>query len=225
MGSFYRAHDFAGTTVLDPFMGGGTTLGEGRRLGCRVVGSDVNPVAWFLVRRSLDQLDDDALDQAFSGVEAAIAKPIGALYNAICSECDSPGTIQGVSWVKQIDCRACGEPVDLNLDQVVMRSFDQKKLPNLVDCPACGHLFRHKRIDRKLACPECEHRVVPNEKRCMNTDYRCPCGHQEMIIGERRKLARPLAHRMGAITVWCESCGREAAERRLFGAVPALMSR
>jgi putative DNA methylase len=110
--------------------------------------------------------------------------------------------------VKQIDCRACGEPVDLNLDQVVMRSFDQKKLPNLIDCPKCGHLFRNKRIDRRLACPECDHRFTPNAKRCVNTDYRCACGHQEMIIGDRRKLARPLAHRMRAITVWCESCGR-----------------
>lgn len=205
---FYRAHDFSGTKILDPFMGGGTTLGEGLRLGCRVVGCDVNPVAWFLVRRSLDQLDVDALNTAFAEVEAAVAKPIGALYKTTCSKCAGPATIQGVSWVKQIDCRACGEPVDLNLDQVVMRSFDQDKLPNLVDCPECGHLFRHKRIDRKLTCPECDHRFVPNAKRCINTDYRCACGRQEMIIGERRKLARPLAHRMRVVTVWCESCGR-----------------
>lgn len=208
MGSFYRAHDFTNITILDPFMGGGTTLGESLRLGCRVIGCDVNPVAWFLVRRSLDQLDVDALDTAFAEVEAAVAKPIGALYKTTCSECNGPATIQGVAWVKQIDCRACGEPVDLNLDQVVMRSFDEKKVPNLVDCPECGHLFRSKRIDRKLACPECAHRFVPNAKWCVNTDYLCACGHQEMIIGERRKLARPLAHRMRAITAWCDNCGR-----------------
>jgi putative DNA methylase len=208
MGSFYRAHDFSDITILDPFMGGGTTLGEGLRLGCRVIGSDVNPVAWFLVRRSLDQLDVDTLDAAFAEVEAAVAKPIAALYKTTCSECDGPATIQGVSWVKQIDCRACGESADLNLDQVVMRSFDQKKLPHLVDCPECGHLFRSKRIDRRLACPECDHRFAPNAKRCINTDYRCACGHQETIIGERRKIARPLAHRMRTITAWCDTCGR-----------------
>jgi putative DNA methylase len=208
MGSFYRAHDFSDITILDPFMGGGTTLGEGLRLGCRVVGCDVNPVAWFLVRRSLDELDVEALDEAFAEVEAAVAKPISALYKTTCSQCDGPATIQGVAWVKQIDCRACGELVDLNLDQVVMRSFDEKKLPNLVDCPECGHVFRSKRIDRKLACPECEHRFIPKEKRCVNTDYLCACGHQETIIGERRKLARPLAYRMRTITAWCDSCGR-----------------
>src|SRR5437588_83773 len=83
---------------------------------------------------------------------------------------DGPATIQGIAWVKQIDCRACGKPVPLNLDQVVMRSFDQK-LPSLVDCPECGHLFRRQRNHTRVACPECEHRFVPNQKRCVNTDY------------------------------------------------------
>jgi putative DNA methylase len=207
MDSYYAAHDFSDTTILDPFMGGGTTLGEGLRLGCRVVGCDVNPVAWFLVRRSLDQVDVDVLDKAFDEVAAAVAAPIAALYKTTCSECNGPATIQGVAWVKQISCRACGEPVDLNLHRVVMRSFD-KKVPSLVDCPECGHLFRRKRIDAKVACPECDHRFVANANRCVNTDYRCACGHQEMIIGDRRKLDRPLAHRMRAITIWCESCGR-----------------
>src|SRR5215210_6841880 len=50
--AFYRSHEFSGITILDPFMGGGTTLGEGLRLGCNVVGSDLNPVAWFFVYQS-----------------------------------------------------------------------------------------------------------------------------------------------------------------------------
>ena len=33
MEAFYRRHDFSGTTILDPFMGGGTTVGEALRLG------------------------------------------------------------------------------------------------------------------------------------------------------------------------------------------------
>ena len=44
--SYYRAHDMAGLTVADPFMGGGTTLFEANRLGCNVVGFDINPMAF-----------------------------------------------------------------------------------------------------------------------------------------------------------------------------------
>jgi len=29
-----------------PFMGGGTTIVEALRLGCKVIGVDLNPVAW-----------------------------------------------------------------------------------------------------------------------------------------------------------------------------------
>ncbi len=205
--AFYRRHDFSDITILDPFMGGGTTLGEGLRLGCRVIGCDVNPVAWFLVRRSLQTINKEKLDGAFAQIEMEAGSKITSLYATTCSSCDGPATIQGTAWVKQIECRDCGELVDLNLDQVVMRSFGDK-VKNLVDCPDCGHLFRTKRTDRRLPCPECGHRFTPNEKWCLNTDYLCSCGHQELIIGERRKLARPLAHRMRAITIWCADCGR-----------------
>ena len=45
--------------VLDPFMGGGTTIVEALRLGCKVIGVDVNPVAWL--RRFEQALDDSTL--------------------------------------------------------------------------------------------------------------------------------------------------------------------
>ena len=39
--------------VLDPFAGGGTIPLEAMRLGCEVVASDLNPVAWFILRCTL----------------------------------------------------------------------------------------------------------------------------------------------------------------------------
>jgi DNA modification methylase len=39
-----------GDVVLDPFVGGGTTLVEGMRLGRRTVGGDLNPLATFVSR-------------------------------------------------------------------------------------------------------------------------------------------------------------------------------
>src|SRR5438477_7093798 len=43
---FYQSNDYGNTVVLDPFMGSGTTLGEALKLGCRVVGCDINPVSY-----------------------------------------------------------------------------------------------------------------------------------------------------------------------------------
>ncbi len=39
--------------VLDPFAGGGAIPLEAMRLGCEVVASDINPVAWFILRCTL----------------------------------------------------------------------------------------------------------------------------------------------------------------------------
>ncbi|MBC7226044.1 MAG: hypothetical protein H5T61_02250 [Thermoflexales bacterium] len=36
-----------GKIVLDPFMGGGTTVVEALQLSCRVIGVDINPVAFW----------------------------------------------------------------------------------------------------------------------------------------------------------------------------------
>src|SRR5207249_8138920 len=47
---FYRPHDFSDRVVLDAFMGSGTTVGEALKLGFRVVGCDINPVAYFELR-------------------------------------------------------------------------------------------------------------------------------------------------------------------------------
>lgn len=40
--------------VLDPFAGGGAIPLEAMRLGCEVTASDINPVAWFILKCTLD---------------------------------------------------------------------------------------------------------------------------------------------------------------------------
>ena len=50
MKNFYSNHEFSDITVIDPFMGGGTTIIEGLRLGLNCVGVDINPIAWFITK-------------------------------------------------------------------------------------------------------------------------------------------------------------------------------
>ena len=40
--------------VLDPFAGGGAIPLEAMRLGCEVTASDINPVAWFILKCTLE---------------------------------------------------------------------------------------------------------------------------------------------------------------------------
>lgn len=54
--NFYRSHDFSDRHVLEPFMGGGTTVVEANRLGCAVTAADINPMAWWIVRQEVQDL-------------------------------------------------------------------------------------------------------------------------------------------------------------------------
>src|ERR1700680_2078548 len=207
IGAFYRSHKFSDVTILDPFMGGGTILGEALRLGCNVVGSDLNPVAWFLVKRSLSQIAIKEANAAFADVEAKVAAAIAEMYAATCSSCAGQATVQHAAWIKQIGCRACGEPVDLNLDRVVMRAFGRGGA-SLADSPDCGAILRTDDLDIRVDCPDCARTFVPRQQRCRNTNYSCRCGHQESILGKRRRLPQPLPHRLRSLTIWCKTCGR-----------------
>ena len=54
---FYKTFAYRDTTVFDPFMGSGTTIGEAHKLGFIAIGRDINPVAVEAVRTALGPMD------------------------------------------------------------------------------------------------------------------------------------------------------------------------
>ena len=57
--AFYQANRLQGVRVADPFMGGGTPLLEANRLGCDVIGFDINPMSYWIVKQEIEHLDLD----------------------------------------------------------------------------------------------------------------------------------------------------------------------
>ena len=47
---YYSTSDLRGVTILDPFVGGGTSAVEASRLGANVIGVDIDPVACAVTR-------------------------------------------------------------------------------------------------------------------------------------------------------------------------------
>ena len=78
MQEFYKDHtddpDTKGKVILDPFMGGGTTVVEALRLGCEVIGIDLNPVAWLVVKNAVEPIDLSELDAAFTRLAKRIVQ-------------------------------------------------------------------------------------------------------------------------------------------------------
>lgn len=64
---YYAPGGLEGLTVLDPMMGGGTTLHEAIRLGANVIGADIDPIPIVQARASLTQVELTGLRAAFNG--------------------------------------------------------------------------------------------------------------------------------------------------------------
>src|ERR1700732_3535567 len=82
--TYYLPNSFEGVTIADPFMGGGTPLLEANRIGCNVIGTDINPMAAWLVREEIDAIDVQAYSKKAQNLLDRLAEEIGDLYKTRC---------------------------------------------------------------------------------------------------------------------------------------------
>jgi putative DNA methylase len=79
---FYTPTRIKNAVVFDPFMGSGTTIGEAAKLGVRVIGRDINAVAYFLVKNALAVHDRPAILHTFRSIERDVAAELRRYYRA-----------------------------------------------------------------------------------------------------------------------------------------------
>jgi putative DNA methylase len=65
---YYTPGGLAGKIILDPMMGGGTTLHEAIRLGAHVIGADLEPIPVLQARATLTKVDLAELERAYKRV-------------------------------------------------------------------------------------------------------------------------------------------------------------
>jgi putative DNA methylase len=116
--NYYANHQKKGAfkhlKVADIFMGGGTTLVEGSRLGMQMSGNDLNPVAWFVVKQELADVDLDQVKRLLADIEAEVKPQIMPFYY-----CDGPNGEKGV-WTHKPTGKAMGpdfEPLGLKPEE------------------------------------------------------------------------------------------------------------
>ena len=116
--NYYANHQKKGAfkhlKVADIFMGGGTTLVEGSRLGMQMVGNDLNPVAWFVVKQELANVNLDDVKRLLVEIEAEVKPQILPYYY-----CDGPNGERG-KWTHLPTGRVEGpnfDPLKLSVEQ------------------------------------------------------------------------------------------------------------
>lgn len=160
MAEFYKDHthdpDTNGKVVLDPFMGGGTTVVEALRLGCKVIGIDLNPVAWFIVKTEVEPVDLDELLAAFDRLACrtvawsgkSVRETLLEQYKICCPCCgNADADIIYTFWVKSAVCTNPALPcekktlVSLFPDHLIYQKSPSIRYWRDASCPRCQKTF------------------------------------------------------------------------------------
>ena len=101
-----KKRSFANLKVADIFMGGGTTVVEGSRLGMQMFGNDLNPVAWFVVKTELADVKKAEVEALLADIEAEVKPQIMPFY-----ACNGPHGERG-KWTRIADGQVMGDEFD-----------------------------------------------------------------------------------------------------------------
>jgi len=202
--SFYQRTSLGGKIVLDPFAGGGTTIVEGNRLNCKVIGIDLNPVAWFIMKKELDRVDTRELREAYTALEKRIASKIKKYYKTTCPQCGSEAEIVYTFWVRKAKCPTCGTNVHLFASPKIA---EIKGKTAWIFCPNCQTIFLTK-AKPDVICTGCGTRLSLRKKGVQFGSCICPsCGQH---FGIKKSITGSPEFDMFAIEYYCPVCKTRA---------------
>lgn len=196
---FYGSVRFPGMLIYDPFMGSGTTVGEAHKLGCRVIGRDINPVSYFIVKNALSQHDVSEVRRTFKAIERDVSHRIKAYYKAQIEHHRLVDVLY-YFWVKFVPCPCCGARVDLFSSRVFAKHARPSEHPEAKSlCPSCGAINSTTVRQAEVQCNQCGHLYDPQAGSARRTKATCPnCQSMFPIVEAVRALDHPPRHRMYA---------------------------
>jgi putative DNA methylase len=206
--AFYQANDLKGIQIADPFMGGGTPLLEANRLGCHVIGFDINPMSYWIVRQEVEYLDLTAYDRGTESLGRRLEAEIGSLYLTECLLCGQEVPIKYFLWVKTIPCRKCQKNIDLFPGYLI--ATDRRHPKNVFVCPDCGRLTES--VDRANPgnCSHCGTGLLIHGPAARN---RCRCRHCGTDNPYPIGSFGPPVHRLFALEYYCPACKKSHVGR------------
>ncbi|MDQ5822259.1 MAG: DNA methylase, partial [Actinomycetota bacterium] len=151
--SYFDGHNLDGV-VLDPFMGGGTTLFEANRVGLSVVGYDTNPLSRWVCERELERLDVDAFEVAAEEIAQEVEAKIGDLYTTRCEECGDEAKVKFFLWVKTHICD-CGQETLLFPGPLVAGRGMNRHTHDVLICSGCRRVEQFLPGEAPEDCPHC----------------------------------------------------------------------
>ncbi|MFN2171114.1 MAG: hypothetical protein ACK2UF_06780 [Candidatus Promineifilaceae bacterium] len=131
-GDYYAPGGLEGRIILDPMIGGGTTLHEALRMGANVIGADLDPIPILQARATLTDYPLARLEKTFTKLVSEVRKDLAHYYRTTCPSCAEEVESWYLLYGSRRSC-SCG-PI-LMVDSLVLRQETDGTLIRL--CPYC----------------------------------------------------------------------------------------
>ncbi len=218
--AYYEEAELRGITVLDPFVGGGTSVVEALRLGATAIGVDVDPVACAITRLETAATGLPDLTDALKLLKERVGQKI-APYHEIRDTRDRRLTILHHFWVQVVECARCESSNEAHPNYVLAWNDKQQ----WVFCSSCGDITVLRATVETLRC-RCGKltrlwagAVASGVLTCRN------CGHREPLIENGRRTEAPPAWKLFAVEAFLATDSRRVvpmAKRKFLAAGPLL---
>jgi putative DNA methylase len=176
MGAYSTATSLDGMTVFDPFSGSGTTVVEAAKLGAKVVGWDINPVATLTQRQAVHRWDSSELKRAFKFLEESCRPEIDRVHRSENGE-----TVLYYFWVGVVDCLTCGVATRLFSSHVFSHHAYPKRIPDAqIVCPECLDIIPSRYDFESLTCRNGH--LVKRDGAVNRSIMTCSQGHVSKIV-------------------------------------------
>lgn len=205
----YLYDDFSNTirddvVILDPFMGGGTTIFEALRLNTRVIGNDLQPLSKFVTTALVKDFDENKIIEHMKKLEKTIAKNITRYQHTVCPCCSKTADIMYTFHVKKTTSKT-GCSTHRLFSSFVLAL--KKDIFTLV-CPKCGRILKHNFKENGQARCNCGFVISnPKDSFVKHGIFTCDdCGEKHIISEFTHKDGYPSDTDLIAIEYYCPEC-------------------
>lgn len=159
---FYAPGGLESKLILDPMMGGGTTLHEAIRMGATVLGADLDPIPVLQARATLTQVPLVELEEAFAALFTRLSTDLNPYFQTVHPQTGLPGPFWYVLYGLRRHCK-CQEVVVV--DSLTLRQKSDGSTVHL--CPKTWQIINgQKRGDQAVGTRPLI--IEKSLKRCQN---------------------------------------------------------
>lgn len=212
--AYYETANLQGFTVLDPFVGGGTSVVEAARLGASAIGVDVDPIACAVTTAELTAASLEDLLPSLRNLQKNVGKGLGTFHTVKAPKGKKLTPIH-YFWVQVVSCPSCKWIGEAHPNFVLAEVDGQKRW---AFCRECHEPKALTEDQQSFTCTACAARTELGSAPVQNGAYSCPhCDERTPLISLGRDLVQPPTWRLFAIEASPRTSGRSVPmKERVF---------